>query len=71
MAAPRKESTSHAAAGGRLGVEIPLSSVLFAQVGAEVLATLTRTTLYVDDEPMWTTPALFAALFGGIGATFW
>lgn len=68
---PRRNSTLYAAAGGRFGVEAALWGPLFGQLGVDGLATLTRTTLLVNDEPAWTTPALSVALWAAVGATFW
>lgn len=55
-----------AAAGIRVGVEVPLSDVLRLRAFGDAEALLTRTTLVVDDRPVWTTPSLAFAL--GLGA---
>jgi hypothetical protein len=55
---PRKETTFYSAAGARIGVEIPLAGPLKLRPRADLLATITRTTLFVEDAEAWTTPAL-------------
>jgi len=71
ISSPRRQSTLYAAAGGRLGAELSIAGPFFAQIGLDGLATLTRTTLYVNDRPAWTTPAISISLAASIGATFW
>jgi hypothetical protein len=55
---PRKETTFYSAAGARLGVELPIAGPLRLRARGDLLATITRTTLYVEDAEAWTTPTL-------------
>jgi hypothetical protein len=70
VAQPRQESTFYAAAGARLGAELPLVRVLYLRVHLDLLATLTRTTLHLDDKPAWITPPVSGALGISVGASF-
>lgn len=64
IAQPDRATLPYAAAGARLGVEIPLYSVLSLRVHGDVLATLTRITLRETGGPTeyWSTPPLSGAL---------
>jgi hypothetical protein len=65
---PRKETTLFAAAGARLGVELPLGSVLALTGHVDVRANLTRTSLRLDDRDVWTTPPVGGDLGLGVRA---
>jgi hypothetical protein len=67
---PRQVTAPFAAVGARVGVELPLGSILSAGVHADVLAPVTETVLRVSGEPVWTSPAISAALGATIGARF-
>lgn len=60
---PRRTTLLYAAAGARLGFEIPLYSVLSLRLSGDLLATLTRITLRESGGPAeyWTTPPLSGA----------
>lgn len=60
---PRKETTFYSAAGARLGVELPIAGPLKLRARSDLLATITRTTLFVEQVEAWTTPTL-QAFFG-------
>lgn len=53
---PRDETTFYSAAGVRIGAEIHLVSFLSLRISLDVLGTLTRTTLTINDAASWTTP---------------
>jgi hypothetical protein len=67
---PRQESTFFAATGARLGAEIPLVKRLYLRVHLDLLATLTRTTLHLDDKAAWITPPLSGDLGISVMASF-
>jgi len=56
------DTTVLATAGARLGVEWPVYGVLAVRVAADGAATLTRTTLHVAGQSLWTTPPFLAGL---------
>jgi hypothetical protein len=58
------------AVGARVGLEIPLGSVLTAGAHADVLAPITETVLRVNGQPVWTSPAISGALGLTVGARF-
>jgi hypothetical protein len=58
------------AVGARVGVELPLGSVLSAGAHADVLASLTELVLRVSGQPVWTSPAISAAFGLTVGARF-
>jgi hypothetical protein len=58
VGAPRKATTFYSAAGVRLGVEIPVAGPLALRVHGDLLSTITRTTLFVQDAEAWTTPTV-------------
>jgi hypothetical protein len=59
---PRKDTTFYAAAGGRVGFEVRALPWLAVQAFGDLRGTLTRTTLSIDNQDAWTTPALSAAV---------
>jgi hypothetical protein len=67
---PFHRHTFYAAAGGRVGAELPLSRRLALDLHLDLLGTLTSTRLEVDHTTVWTTPPISAALALGIAATF-
>jgi hypothetical protein len=67
---PADDATFYLASGLRLGIEVPLSSLLFLRAHVDGLATLRPTTLRILGEDAWTTPP-FSMLFGlGAAARF-
>jgi hypothetical protein len=56
------DTTFLATAGARIGIEWPIYSVLALRVAADGAATLTRTTLHVAGQDLWTTPPFLAGL---------
>ena len=53
---------SYAAAGARLGVDLPLSHLFVLRFQGQFLATLVRTQVLVDSESVWTTPDVSGSL---------
>jgi hypothetical protein len=66
VAEPRKDTSLHAAVEARAGLELPLASSIALAAFAGLGAPLTRTTLQVNDQDVWTTPALVSTLGLGI-----
>jgi hypothetical protein len=50
------------AAGGRLGVLLPLHGNLLLRLRGDLLADLSRPTLYLDGGPVWPAPLVAASL---------
>ena len=67
---PQQVTAPFLAAGARVGLELPLGSILTAGAHADVLAPLTETVLRVNGQPVWTSPAISGALGVTIGARF-
>jgi hypothetical protein len=67
---PQQVTAPFAAVGARVGLELPLGSVLSAGAHADVLAPITETVLRVSGQPVWTSPAISAAFGATIGARF-
>ena len=72
IAQPEQTTLPYAAAGARLGVEIPLFSVLSMRLSGDLLATLTRITLQETDGPTayWSTPPISGAFGAAAVGTF-
>jgi hypothetical protein len=66
LAASAQADSLWAAVGLRAGAEIPVGGPFLARILGELQAPLTRTSLLVDQEAVWTTPALAAALGLGV-----
>jgi hypothetical protein len=66
----RQVSAPFVAAGGRVGVEVPLGSVLTGGIHLDVLAPITQLVLRVSGEPVWTSPPITGALGLTLGARF-
>jgi hypothetical protein len=60
---PSNETSFHLATGPRVGAVIPLSTMFALHAHGDVMVALTRTTLRVDGEEVWTTP-LVSGLLG-------
>jgi hypothetical protein len=67
---PQQVTAPFAAVGARVGLELPLGSILSAGAHADVLAPITETVLRVSGQPVWTSPAISAAFGATIGARF-
>lgn len=67
---PRKATSLHAAAGARVGLEIPLTSATRIAPFGDLRAPVTRTTLTVNGQEAWTTPALIPSLGCGFLGEF-
>jgi hypothetical protein len=70
LAMPQQVTAPFLAAGARVGLELPLGSILTAGAHADVLAPVTETVLRVNGQPVWTSPAISGALGATIGARF-
>jgi hypothetical protein len=68
LASPNRQTTFYAAAGARLGVELPLPHRLSVGLHLDGLAPLVRTTLQVDGRDVWVTPPFSGALGVDFGA---
>jgi hypothetical protein len=58
---PRSDSGFYAAAGFRLGSLVPLHEQLALRLHLDLLSTLTRFTLEIDDQPVWKAPRFSSA----------
>lgn len=58
-----RQVSAWAAAGARLGIEIPVSDTFFLRGALDGLFVLNRVSLRVDGDELWSTPA-FVAMFG-------
>jgi len=67
---PKNDSSFHLAVGPRLGVVVPLTGILSLQAYGEVPFVLTRTTVHVDGDEVWTTPLVSALLGLGLEVRF-
>jgi hypothetical protein len=67
---PLRDRTFYAAAGLRLGVEVPLTPEIGLLAQADALGTLRQTTLQINGREVWTTPPLSAAFAIGAKAEF-
>ena len=63
-------SAPFVAVGARVGLEVPLGSVLSAGIHADVLAPLMELVLQVSGQPVWTSPPISGALGLTVGARF-
>lgn len=70
VAFPTKDRATYAAIGARLGVEVPVTGVVFVTGYASVLATITRLELAVAGREIWQTAPITLALGAGLGASF-
>lgn len=59
---PKLQTTFYALIAARAGVEIPVYKILYIRTVLDLIVPLTRTTLTLNDEPRWTTPAIAGAL---------
>jgi hypothetical protein len=66
----RTATDAYAALGGRLGADIPLSGRFALALHGDVTAPLGRMHVLVDEETVWTSPALAFALGLGVAAIF-
>jgi hypothetical protein len=67
---PKQQVTPFAAAGLRLGVDLPLAGAFSATFHGDLAATLIRTTLQLDGRDVWTTPRSTAALGAAVRVHF-
>lgn len=67
---PPTVTTLHAAAGPRVGVVLPLGSIVALVLDAEALFALTRTTVRVDGVDVWSPPAVSAGLGAALEVRF-
>jgi hypothetical protein len=72
IARPERTTLAYATGGARLGVELPLYSILSLRVYGDLLATLTRITLRESGGPaeFWSTPPLSGAVGAAAVGTF-
>ena len=70
LAMPQQVTAPSQAVGARVGLDIPLGSVLSAGAHAHVLAPVTETVLRISGQPVWTSPAISGALGVTMGARF-
>ena len=54
----RQATTEYSAFGGRLGAEYFFNGMLGARVHGDLRATPNKLTLYLNDEPAWSNPAM-------------
>ena len=59
---PRPDSTVYGATGGRLGVEARIVRFFAIRAYLDILGTLTRTSLRINDQVSWTTPPVSGSL---------
>jgi hypothetical protein len=67
VARPSLGSSFHATLGPRAGVWAPLTAGFGITAFAEMAVPLVRTTLVVDDRPVWTAPAIAGSVAVGVG----
>ncbi len=67
---PRSGAAPFRAVGGRIGVELPLSSLVFFLAHVDGLGTLTRHTVQIDNQEAFTLPAFSASVGFGAGMHF-
>jgi len=70
MTQPRDDSGFYAAAGIRLGSTFPLYGPLSLRFHLDLLSTLTRFTLQIDERTVWTAPRFSSAAGLGLMANF-
>jgi hypothetical protein len=70
LAMPQQVSAPFVALGARVGLELPLGSILSIGAHADVLAPVTEVVLRVNNQPVWTSPAISAAFGLTVGARF-
>ena len=70
LAMPQQVTAPFLAVGARVGLEIPLGSVLSWGAHLDVLAPISETVLRIGGQPVWTSPAISGALGVTIGARF-
>ena len=66
----RRDRALHGALGLRVGAELPLGEVLFVRVHGDVAAALTRTSFFLSNRAVWTSPPITAGLGLAVGASF-
>jgi hypothetical protein len=66
VSSPQRATTVYVALGARVGAEIPLSRRWALRTWADLLGTVTPTTLTLDSREVWTTPLVSGTL--GVGA---
>lgn len=69
VTSPLHEDKFYAAAGGRVGVEIPIGSFLAIQLHGDIRAPLTQITLRLNDRDVWTTPVASDSLGASLAGT--
>jgi hypothetical protein len=67
---PLRDTKFYAAAGGRVGVEIPAWGAVAVGLHGDLVAPLTEITLRLNDRDVWTTPNVSAVLGAGLAGTF-
>jgi len=67
---PQQVTAPFLAVGARVGLEVPLGSILSVGVHADLLVPVSETVLRVSGQPVWTSPAISGALGATIGARF-
>jgi hypothetical protein len=67
---PQQVSAPFLAVGARVGLQLPLGSIMSVGVHADLLAPLNELILRVSDKPVWTSPPIAGAFGLTIGARF-
>jgi hypothetical protein len=67
---PQQVSAPYLAVGARVGMEIPLGSILSIGLHGDVLAPVTETVLRVSGQAVWNSPSISGALGLTVGARF-
>jgi hypothetical protein len=70
LATPGSTTTFYAAAGARAALEAGIVGPLYFRAYGDLLGTLTRTRLRLDDKDVWTTPPLSVSLGIGLSGKF-
>jgi hypothetical protein len=66
----QRQVSTWAAAGARVGLELPSNSMFFVRANVDGLFVLSRVSLRVDGRELWSTPVLVAAFGLGAGLRF-
>jgi hypothetical protein len=67
---PQQVSAPFLAVGARVGLELPMGSILSAGIHADLLAPITELVLRISGQPVWTSPPISGAAGLTIGARF-
>jgi hypothetical protein len=67
---PQQVSAPYVAVGARVGLELPLGSILSIGAHADLLAPINEVVLRVSGQPVWTSPAISGAFGLTVGARF-